>query len=206
MIRKYTPTSSINEKGFFDVPIKIYYKETNLNYPDGGAFTQYIDTLRIGDTIEIAGPAGRTTYCGEGVFKTMIGEEVIQRKKKNIGMIAGGTGITPCFQLIQYCITQSEDLNISLLYANKTENDILLKPILEEFVAEQMIYAYFVLEKPPEDWKMGSGFITAEHIQERMPPPDKDTLIFHCGPKPMNLLVKTLLTQLGYTDDMIVKF
>ena len=151
IIRKYTPTSSINEKGYFDVPIKIYYKNTHPDYPDGGVFTQYLDNLKIGDSIEVAGPSGRIVYQGKGVFKIQKETEEILKKVKNIGLIAGGTGITPCFQLFQYCSTFSEPLNISLVYANKTENDILLRPIIEEFIAEQLIHAYFVLEKPPEN-------------------------------------------------------
>ena len=206
IIRKYTPTSNINEKGFFDVPIKIYFKNTHPEYPDGGIFTQYLDALKIGDHVEIAGPSGKTTYYGGGLFKTLHGDEVKERRARNIGLIAGGTGITPSFQLLQYCATQGEGLNISLLYANKTENDILLRPIIEEFVAVQMIYAYFVLEKPPDHWQMGCGFINAEHIRERMPPPDQETLVFHCGPRAMNIHVRGLLLELGYTEDMIVKF
>ena len=207
IVRKYTPTSSINEKGYFDVPIKIYYKNSHPEYPEGGVFTQYLDSLKIGDTIEISGPAGRIVYMGDGAFKVTSpeGEEEV-KKVKNIGLIAGGTGITPCFQLMQYCISQSEDINFSLLYANKTENDILLRPILEEIVAEQMIHAYFVLEKPPENWLMGTGYINEQHIKERMPPPDKETLIFHCGPREMNIQMRKLLLDLGYSESMILKF
>ena len=69
MIRKYTPTSNINEVGFFDVPIKIYYKNSNSNFPEGGIFTQHLDSLKIGDFLEISGPSGRIVYMGEGVFK-----------------------------------------------------------------------------------------------------------------------------------------
>ena len=151
IIRKYTPTSNINEKGFFDIPIKIYYKNTLPEHPGGGMFTQYIDSLKIGDQLDISGPSGKITYFGDGIFKILRKKEDVMIKVKNIGLIAAGAGITSCFQLLQYCATQNEDINISLLYANKTENDILLRQILEEFVAEQMIKAYFVLEKSPEN-------------------------------------------------------
>ena len=204
--RRYTPTSSINERGFFDVPIKIYYKNTSPEYPDGGIFTQYLDSLRIGDSVEVAGPSGKVTYIGNGVFSIKTEKEVIQKKVKNVGLICGGTGITPCFQLFQHCTTQGEGLNFSLIYANKSENDILLRPIIDEFVAEGLIYSYFVLEKPPENWNMGVGYITEEHIKERMPPPDRETLIFHCGSKAMNMHVRKMLLGLGYDESMITKF
>jgi len=197
------------------VPIKIYYKNTSHDFPDGGIFTQYLDSLKIGESVEIAGPSGKTTYLGGGLFQHKPTEEKEEeekkketqvRKAKNIGLICGGTGITPCFQLLQYCTTQNENLNFSLLYANKTENDILLRPILDEFTAERLIHTYFVLEKPPENWSMGVGLITSEHIKSRMPPPDKETLIFHCGSKAMNGLVRSLLLECGYTENMLIKF
>ncbi len=39
------------------------------------------------------GPKGRLAY--EGFGKIKIGKTIL--KKKNIGMVAGGTGITPCY-------------------------------------------------------------------------------------------------------------
>jgi cytochrome-b5 reductase len=206
LIRKYTPTSSVNEKGFFDVPIKIYYKNTSQEFPEGGAFSQYLDSLKIGDSVEVAGPSGRVIYLGKGVFQITTATETFKKTAKNVGLICGGTGITPCFQLFQYCTTQGEGLNFSLLYANRSENDILLRPIIDEFVAEGLIHSYFVLEKPPENWNMGVGYISASQIQDRMPPPDKETLIFHCGSKGMNAHVRKTLTELGYSESMIIKF
>lgn len=206
VVRKYTPTSSINEKGFFDVPIKIYQKNISPEFPDGGIFTQYLDSLKIGEYLEMAGPSGKVTYLGGGVFQQKTQEEVQLKKVKNIGLICGGTGITPCFQLLQYCTISNENLNFSLLYANKTENDILLRPILDEFTAERLIHSYFVLEKPPENWSMGVGYVTSEHIKSRMPPPDKETLIFFCGPRAMNTSVRALLIECGYTENMFIKF
>ena len=53
---------------------------------------------------------------------------------------------------------------------------------------------------------MGTGHISEEHIKERMPPPDKETLIFHCGSKNMNTHIRKLLLELGYSENMIIKF
>jgi len=47
-------------------------------------------------------------------------------------MIAGGTGITPMIQVIHKIFTNPEDkTNVSLIYSNKTEEDILEKDYLE---------------------------------------------------------------------------
>ena len=39
-----------------------------------------------------------------------------------------------------------------------------------------------------------------------MPPPGKDTMICHCGPRPMNVMVRKILEELGYASDMLIKF
>lgn len=44
--------------------IKIY--RPNLKYPEGGKLTQWIDTLKENDTIEVEGPVGFFNYLGNG--------------------------------------------------------------------------------------------------------------------------------------------
>lgn len=47
-------------------------------------------------------------------------------------LVCGGTGITPAYSLINHlCKQQQDPLKIHLLYANKTLDDILLKPQLD---------------------------------------------------------------------------
>lgn len=48
--------------------------------------------------------------------------------KKNIGMVAGGTGITPMLQVIDHIFADPHDTsNVTLIYANIAEVDILFK-------------------------------------------------------------------------------
>lgn len=42
-------------------------------------------------------------------------------------MICGGTGITPAFSIIKHICQSKDPLQMHLLYANKTSQDILLK-------------------------------------------------------------------------------
>lgn len=73
------------------------------------------------------GPKGLLFYFGDGDFA--LRKNPI--KKTKIGLIAGGTGITPCFQIIQSSSLAKDALSIVMLYSNKTESDILLKEELE---------------------------------------------------------------------------
>ncbi len=51
--------------------------------------------------------------------------------RKNIGLIGGGTGITPLYQVLNAVYTFHDKVNVSLLFANKSSSDILLKEELE---------------------------------------------------------------------------
>jgi cytochrome-b5 reductase len=58
--------------------------------------SQHLDNMKLGETILMKGPKGHLTYLGCGKFTIARRRDDIQLyQKKNIGMIAGGTGITP---------------------------------------------------------------------------------------------------------------
>ena len=206
-VRRYTPISKINDYGFFDLLVKVYFKDTHAEYPAGGLVSQVLEGLKVGDMVEMAGPAWKHTYKGNGQFEIKTEKGLVERRVRHLGLIAGGSGITPFFQIIQYvAMTRGEDLNISLVYGNKSEAGILLRQELEEFVAEQKLHLHLTVDSPQAGWTGGRGHFTKEMLQDRLPPPSKDVLICHCGTKPMNQYVRRLLSELGYSEDMIVKF
>lgn len=66
--------------------------------------TQYFESLKIGDTIDIRGPSGNLQYLGHGQFTIKRSRkeppQIVEAKK--VGLIAGGVGITPILQLVRY--------------------------------------------------------------------------------------------------------
>lgn len=94
--RKYTPISSIHTKGKVEVLIKVYYK--NEIFPNGGKMSQYVDRLKLNETIDVRGPFGILNYLGDGEFEK--GTKSKQKFKFNeLLLIGGGTGITPLYQV-----------------------------------------------------------------------------------------------------------
>ena len=79
--------------GYVDYVIKIYRKNVHPRFPEGGLMTQYLETLEPGATMLMEGPKGRLSYEGFGNF--LIVRKPVRRTR--IGMVAGGTGITPCY-------------------------------------------------------------------------------------------------------------
>ncbi|XP_074482364.1 NADH-cytochrome b5 reductase 3 [Sebastes fasciatus] len=190
VVRPYTPVSSDDDKGFVDLVVKIYFKDVNPKFPEGGKMSQYLESLRINDTIDFRGPSGLLVYKGKGVFEIQADKKSSAETKtaKHVGMIAGGTGITPMLQLITDVMKDPQDQTVCyLLFANQTEKDILLRPELEEIQVNHpdRFKLWFTLDRAPEDWEYSQGFISEDMVREHLPPPSDDSLILMCGPPPM---------------------
>ncbi|KAJ9603024.1 NADH-cytochrome b5 reductase [Cladophialophora chaetospira] len=178
VVRSYTPISSDEDKGFFELLIK--------SYPQGN-ISAHMATLKIGDTMKVRGPKGAMVYT--------------PNMCKRIGMIAGGTGITPMLQIIR-AINRGrpqDTTKIDLIFANVNPDDILLKEQLDALDKEDPNFSvYYVLNNPPEGWKGGVGFVTADIIKAQLPPPAPDMKILICGPPPMVSALKKATETLGY--------
>ena len=69
-----------------------------------------------------------------------------------VGM-SGGTGITPMLQLIRQITRDPKDeTKLSLLFANQTEEDILLRDELEEAVKSHpdQIKVWYTVDRPTD--------------------------------------------------------
>lgn len=179
--RSYTPTSNNIDTGVLELVIKIY--------PDGALTGKYFANLKVGDEVLFRGPKGAMKYTSGHC--------------KNIGMIAGGTGITPMYALIRsICEDPRDTTSISLVYANRTEDDILLRSELETFARRypKNFKVWFMLDTPPTGWTGGSGFVTREVMKERLPAVGPDTRIMLCGPPGMIGAAKKGLVDLGFKE------
>lgn len=133
-------------------------------------------------------------------------------------MIAGGTGITPMLQVIKAVLRNPLDTTkISLIFANLTEEDILLKKELDDLALqhpEQFRVHYAVDEATSPAWTGSVGFVTPQVISEHLPKPAENVKVLICGPPPMNKAMAGHLDQLGYgllntpceTNDRVFKF
>uniref|UniRef100_A0A914EB15 NADH-cytochrome b5 reductase n=1 Tax=Acrobeloides nanus TaxID=290746 RepID=A0A914EB15_9BILA len=212
--RKYTPISSDDDKGIMDLIIKVYFKDVHPEYPKGGKMTQYLESLNIGDQMLIKGPKGKITYKEYGTLiknipkLQMIGP-IQNGTYKMFGMIAGGSGIAPILQITRHILKDPNDpTKIWLLFANKKEEDILLRDELDQLEKEypDRFRIWYTLDKAPSNWKYSTGYINAEMIAEFFPSPSDDIAMLHCGPKLMNkIAVVPNLEKLGYSSKHVYK-
>jgi len=211
--RKYTPTTGNETPGYVDLVVKVYRPGKvkmpdgkEMNWDDGGKMSLFLDSKKIGDYIDVMGPLGVNEYLGQGMFK-LPGRTVTV---KNVGMMAGGTGLTPMLQVAQAALRDPRDpCKFSLIYANKTEDDILCRDMLDDLAARypDRFKLTYTLDFPPAGWQGKKGFITTDMIKETFAPPSADTIVLMCGPPPMiEFACKKNLDALGYAKTAMVNF
>ncbi|XP_022152062.1 NADH--cytochrome b5 reductase 1-like [Momordica charantia] len=186
VIKPYTPTTLDSDVGYFELVIKMYPQ---------GRMSHHFREMRIGDHLAVKGPKGR--------FKYQPGQV------RAFGMLAGGSGITPMYQVARAILENPKDeTKVHLIYANVTYEDILLKEELDILATRypDRFKIYYVLNQPPEVWDGGVGFVSKEMIQAHCPAPAPGIQILRCGPPPMNKAMAAHLEALGYTPEMQFQF
>jgi len=183
--RSYTPVSSDDDLGHFDLVVKVYEK---------GAMSKYLDTMNIGDSIDVRGPKGSFVYQAN--------------MRKSFGMLAGGTGITPMLQIIRAILKNPKDTTeIRLIFANVNADDILLREELDALATiHKNFQIRYVLNNPPEGWTGGVGFISKDMIERFCHPSHNDTMMLMCGPPLMMKAMQTNLESLNYKEEHIFSF
>ncbi len=82
---------------------------------------------------------GRVSYPSPGLFQILMrANETNDIKVSKIGFIAGGTGITPIYGVINKIFKNKEDkTKVNLMFANRSIEDILLRDELERMRNER---------------------------------------------------------------------
>jgi len=167
-MRPYTPISRPAVAGYLELAVK--------TYPDG-KMSKHMASLKVGDKLDFKGPIVKLPYK--------------PNEFKEIGMVAGGTGIAPMLQVIDEVLANPTDkTKVSLVFANQTESDILMKKEIDARAAQHpdKLSVYYVVDKSTawfSKWTGGEGYITEAMLKEHIPAPSADSMVYVCGPPPM---------------------
>ncbi|CAK36895.1 NADH-cytochrome b5 reductase 2 [Aspergillus awamori] len=200
VIRPYTPTSDEETPGYIDLVVKVY---------PNGPMSEHLHSMNVGQRLDFKGPIVK--YPWE------------TNKHNHICLIAGGTGITPMYQLAREIFKNPEDqTKVTLVFGNVKEEDILLKKEFEELenTYPRRFRAFYVLDNPPKEWTGGKGYISKELLKTVLPEPKEENIkIFVCGPPGMYKAISGtknsptdqgelsgILKELGYSKEQVFKF
>ena len=215
VMRAYTPMTDDSTLGHVDLLVKVYFKGVNPNFPEGGKMSQHLESMKIGDAIDVKGPIGEFVYKGKG--HCMVNGK--PRFCKEISMIAGGTGLTPCYQVLAAILRDPKDTTkVRFLYANRTPDDILARDILENLAAkhpDRFVLSLTVDRVASEEeknvqspaWNGYVGFVDNAMVKASLFPAGPDGMCLMCGPPVMlEKACYPALHSMGYTDADIFCF
>lgn len=207
--RPYTPISTRDQKGYADFVIKAYPPRTDGK---AGGVAAHICGLKPGESLSMKGPWNKMAYEAN--------------KYKHIGMVAGGSGITPMLQVVLEILNNPDDrTRVTLLYANKREEDILLRSTLDALEKKHgkgKFSVAYTLDEAGFFWGGQKGFVTAAMLRAAglpLPGDEGSKFVYACGPPPMMTSVSGskgpkgsqgdvggVLKELGFSADQVYKF
>lgn len=155
-----------------------------------GVLTGQLFTLNVGDAVVISRPLGsRLRLPPDG------GPAV---------MVAGGTGITPFIGLVRDAVVRRLPLDLTLLFANRTEADIILQPELDVLAQAQpgLTIIYALTRHWPPDWTGEQGRPDLAMIKRHVADLARPQWLL-CGPPLMVAALRRSLMAEGVAADRI---
>ncbi|CDO68387.1 hypothetical protein BN946_scf184815.g34 [Trametes cinnabarina] len=181
VLRSYTPVRPVlpeEEDGTFDLLVKTYLPDAEGDVPFlGGTISNYLDCMDEGEVIDIRGPCGTILYRGQGHFEinrvpqhfekapthTLAAWLVVtdNMSVSQVNLIAGGSGVTPHWQLIHAILSDPSDATlVTLVDSNTTVEDVWQREALEMYAAKHAtrFKLWHVLSSSPEGWQVSLSF------------------------------------------------
>mmetsp|Transcript_24974 Transcript_24974/g.59334 ORF Transcript_24974/g.59334 Transcript_24974/m.59334 type:complete len:321 (-) Transcript_24974:323-1285(-) len=175
LAKSYSPVSHPATEGHFDLLVKGY------SWRNGGGVGSYLCDMGVGDTM-------LGTLKSERI---MHGDAAVLGRWKNIGLVAGGTGIAPLLQIARIVLESPDEFDrsthVHLLSINRREQDILARNDIDELALKhpnRFHVAYSLTEQPPPTkWAGYTGRGSVSMVRETLPLPTSDgqTMVLVCG-------------------------
>ena len=177
--KSYSPISLPDQARWVELLVKGYPPRPAghpATHGAPGGLGAFLVGLQVGQSAALKLKAPRIMH-GAGYFPNRWAE---------LGFVAGGTGIAPLLQMIRtLLIDPAEHTKLSLVFANRHIDDILLKGELDGYAKSypERFRVHYVLSSPPTDgsWSGGVGWVGAEDVTAHLPPPSNATMIMVCG-------------------------
>ena len=203
VVRPYTPVSPVSQRGTLDLIVKSYptgtlskcvcaaarcaalmrhkpphththtHSHALSRTPRASrARARALWDVKEGDSLELKGPFQKFAYEAN--------------QWASVGMVAGGTGITPMYQLILEILANPRDrTEIRLVYGCRSEEDIILRDELDALAAAYPNFkVVYTLSKPSDAWRGRVGHVGKELLASVLPPPQEKaaTKVLISGP------------------------
>lgn len=176
--RAYSIASSPHQKEFIELCIRKV---------EGGAATNILHNLKVGDKVATEGPLGRF--------------QLEANLKNDVIFVAGGTGIAPIRSMLQTLPIQNMKNRFYFYFGINTLDDFLFKEELKKLKGLSNFKLILVVKEDLR-WEGDKGFIS-EEIVKKYTPDLSHKEIYMCGPPAMIRLVKGYLPNLGAKPEQV---
>lgn len=162
----------------------------------GGKYTQAINKLKAGDSVNVRGPFGGFVFDAP--------------QQQNVVFCAGGIGITPFMSMLRFASTTNLKNNITLLYSVRNQDEVAYyKEINQIATLHPNIRVFFVVGEGPIDKIHLSNYIFQGRINPEMLAKAcdenyKNTTFFLCGPPPFMGAVVSMIKKSGADASHII--
>ncbi|MEM0437752.1 MAG: FAD-binding oxidoreductase [Candidatus Micrarchaeia archaeon] len=153
-----------------------------------GEFTQYLNTLKVGDALKLIGPFGHFTLdlC----------------KGKNVVFVATGTGISPLLGMARELHKSGgckRFESITMVYGTRYKDMLVYREELEQHERECPNFRFVPVLSREENWAGRKGYV--QGVVSEIAAPDTDYFI--CGLPAMTDEVEKILLERGIKRELI---
>jgi predicted ferric reductase len=157
---------------------------------ESGDFTNMIGVTKPGDLARVEAPFGRFSYLKLPAFDQLV-------------MIAGGVGITPILSCLRHIAKLGYDKPLTLIWANKTKEDIFLASELSELIAALPGLEIHHVHSRQPDYEGLTGRVDKNLLLKLIPNPTRNTHVMLCGPPAMMKTVRKEIIKAGIARSRI---
>ncbi len=167
--RCFSISSTPNVDNFIRITVKL----------KGDVSHYFYNEAKVGDVIESLLPVGDFTFTPNN------------NATSNYVMIAGGSGITPLYSMIQQMLRIEKQNTVTLLYANANQNNIIFKQELDLLMQKFPNFKY-------SNFISGQSRISKEDLSKYA-----NANFYICGPEPLQQAVVKHLSDLKISKSNI---
>ncbi|MCF2495853.1 ferredoxin--NADP reductase [Dyadobacter chenhuakuii] len=193
--KKIRRSYSMSSSPYTDVSLAITIKRV----PGGYASNLLLDTIKVGDTLEVMEPMG-------AFFPKQSDDQTRQ-----VVFIGAGSGVTPLFSILKSVLMVEPESEVFLIYGSRNEESIIFKDKLDALQAKygERLKVVHTLSQPSESWEGEKGRLNKSHllkIVEKLPTLNKaEAEFFLCGPEDMMEEAHRALAILAVPENKIRK-
>lgn len=154
--------------------------------PGGRMSTWLVDTVKVGDVLEVAGPRGRLYAPSD--------------EARHYLFVAAGSGIAPLIAIALHVLADDAGHHVTLAYGNRSVESIILRDEIDALAKGGRAVVEHVLSRPGPEWAGIAGHVDPDYLGRRWDGWDRPGLpvsVFLCGPEDFMKAAERFLLDQG---------